>query len=125
MTSIKYGSHDNFGDFVGNKKYLEEYWNLLHETDDAILNSYATSELPEDVFNSSLMNSVKRGQTPVSARMNQKKAKVANEDRRTLAFEVLANSITSYYSNEAKENQSFVSDSEEKLFYFQNKYTTV
>ena len=67
------------------------------------------------------MNSLKRGQTPVSARMNQKKAKVANEDRRTLAFEVLANSITLYYSNEAKENQSFVSDSEEKLFYFQNK----
>ena len=120
------GSHDNFGDFVGNKKYLEDYWKLLHETDDAILNSYATSELPEEVFNSSLMTNAKREQTMVSARMKQKKAKVDNEDRRTMAFEVLANSITSYYTAEAKEKeskekQSFISDSEEKLFHFQNK----
>ena len=28
------GSHDNFGNFVGNKSYLVEYWKLLHDTDD-------------------------------------------------------------------------------------------
>jgi len=47
-------SYDDFDKSVGNKLYLKEYWDLLHLTDDAMLYSVATAELPNDVFNSSL-----------------------------------------------------------------------
>jgi len=115
------GSHDNFGNFVGNKSYLEEYWKLLHDTDDAILNSYVISELPEDVFNSSLIKCEKRPNKIISTKIQTKKAKMALDERRVQAIEVLAQSMNSFYSKDAKEKESFVSVCEEKMVYFQNK----
>ena len=54
------GSHDDFYKFVGTKLNLKEYWELLHLTDDAMLSSVATAELPEEVFNSSLSKKMKK-----------------------------------------------------------------
>jgi len=46
---------------------------------------------------------------------------MALDERRVQAIEVLAQSMNSFYSKDAKEKESFVSVCEEKTVYFQNK----
>jgi len=115
------GSHDNFGNFVGNKAYLVEYWKLLHDTDDAVLNSYATAELPSEVFHSSLETCEKRSSNTVKEKVQTKKTKIALDERRVEAIEGLAKSMNLFYTKDANDKESFVSVFEEKTVYFQNK----
>jgi len=83
------GSHDDFDKFVGTKLYLKEYWELLHLTDDAMLSSVATAELPEEVFNSSLSKKMTKTELNFIAKDN-KKARIDYDMRRTEAIESMA-----------------------------------
>ena len=107
------GSHDDFDKFVGNKLYLNEYWKLLHLTDDAMLSSVATAELPEEVFNSSLSKT--KTEMNFIAK-NNKKSRIDYDMRRTEAIESMAKSMTDYYKNAMND-----SSKEEQIVYYENK----
>ena len=57
----------------------------------------------------------------VSEKLQTKKTKIALDERRVEAIEVLARSTNSFYTKDTKDKESFVSVCEEKTVYFQNK----
>jgi hypothetical protein len=116
------GSHDDYHNFVGNKSYLADYWRFLYDTDDAALSSFATSDLPPDVFYSSIENNNKRKHESKNANnANNKKTRMELDERRTCAIELIAQSLTTLYAKVGSENDISKKSVDEQIIFYQNK----
>ena len=125
QASDRSGSHDDFTNFVGTRAYLKNYWNLLNETDDAMLSSFATAELPEEVIKTSLQPAKKRMSSMNVMASNVKKTRINFDQRRTEAIESMAKSMSDYYKHLMMSDNINNKSVEEQIEFYEDNWNCI
>ena len=94
---------------------------MLHETDDAMLSSFATAELPEEVFNTSLQPGKKRIATSNVMAVQVKKTRINFDQRRTEAIESMAKGMNDYYRHSMMSDDIKSKSVEEQIEFYEEK----